>query len=133
VVRTLDGGASFATIDTKTTRASHELQFVDGMTGFAATMSRDLLKTTDGGDEWQTIPTPASFDDLHFATPFIGLAVAGNGSIYGTVDGGQSWTRQPAGWSNFGQTRAVWMASETDAVVVGSEAKIQYTRTAGGL
>ncbi|MEN0063319.1 MAG: YCF48-related protein [Myxococcota bacterium] len=134
LARTTDGGQSFAMVETDSSRAFHRVQFADALSGWAATKSQDVLRTTDGGLTWETTVVPGtSFDDIHFGSPLVGLAVDGNGPMYGTIDGGQTWTPQASQWSGFGIVRAVAMTSETDAVIVGTELKIAYTRSAGGL
>ena len=134
LVLTTDGGQTFTTIDSGSNRAFHEVHFVDETTGWAATESQDVLHTTDGGLTWTTTVVPGTaFDDLHFGSEMVGIGIAGTGAVHGTVDGGKTWTRQANQWSSWGHVRAVAMSSETDAVIVGTELKIAYTRNAGGL
>lgn len=134
VVLTENGGQSFVTVDSGTTRAFEAVHFVDELNGWAATRSQDVLRTTDGGHEWTAVVVPAtSFTHLAFGSATVGIALHGGGGVYGTTDGGDTWVRQASGWSSWAHPRAVAAISERDLVIVGTEAKALYSRDAGGL
>lgn len=134
VTRSTDGGATWVDVEIDTTRALLEVQFADDQHGWAVTGSHEYWRTTDGGATWVEHSLPgASITDVHFGDPAVGIAVSTSGQVYGSSDGGITWIRQPAGWSGWGHVRAVWMTSPGDGVIVGTEAKIQVTTTAGGL
>lgn len=82
------------------------MQFINGQTGFAVAsgIPSALLKTSNGGQSWDTLPSTfitdfESLADVHFMTEQVGYAAVGQ-YILKTVNGGQSWERQqisPAG------------------------------------
>jgi len=52
-----------------------------------------MLKTENGGESWENIPTELDFHRIDFVNEFVGWAI-GNGSIvYRTEDGGKTWRR----------------------------------------
>lgn len=63
------------------------------MTGYACTGGGGLLKTTDGGATWDTLPSFSSMClmDIHFINPEEGWVVGDGGLIAHTENGGQSW------------------------------------------
>ena len=136
VLYTTDGGQTWLEADAETTRPMWALHFVSTTHGWAVTNNTpDVHYTEDGGASW-TKATAAgfgNFSDVHFGSPDVGIAVGPTGGVYGTEDAGRTWAEHAPGWSGFGHVRSVWMTSETDGVIVGTEGKIQYTRSAGGM
>ncbi len=70
------------------------ITFLDADTGIASGRSGVILRTTDGGDTWERIPTDvdatlagAAFDRAGTT----GIAVGGSGTILRTQDSGQTW------------------------------------------
>jgi photosystem II stability/assembly factor-like uncharacterized protein len=101
---TTDGGAHWRSLPEpcQVIRAAH---FVNPDDGFAVAGGNQsyfgvsspplgggvLMRTTDGGQHWQLVPTPPDVQTVCFTDPQRGWMGAG-GSIYGTVDGGRTWT-----------------------------------------
>ncbi|NKB72020.1 MAG: T9SS type A sorting domain-containing protein [Candidatus Latescibacteria bacterium] len=92
------------------------VQWLDARQGWIAgtqwiedTPSTVLLRSSDGGLHWQTLPPlqNALFSEVRFATPQLGYAVGRLGTeaaVWRTEDGGGSWTRvfaqlAGAGWA----------------------------------
>jgi photosystem II stability/assembly factor-like uncharacterized protein len=82
--------------------------FPDGENGWAVGSSSAggqfigaVLKTTDGGENWDVIDFPfATLTDLtslHFVDTQTGWVVGENGKIFHTADGGNSWSQQVSG------------------------------------
>jgi photosystem II stability/assembly factor-like uncharacterized protein len=106
ISRTTNGGISWSTVYslppafTPSTLSLWDIQMVNGTTGFACGgYSIDaargvIVKTTDGGATWDTIPHDITdqniFLTLHFFDATHGL-VAGFG-LWSTSDGGLHWT-----------------------------------------
>ena len=76
------------------------VQFVDSSTGFVAGEFGMVLKTIDGGDNWEPVASlPGEFysQAAHFVDAERGWAVGLNGAILHTADGGGSWQSQASG------------------------------------
>jgi photosystem II stability/assembly factor-like uncharacterized protein len=132
VVRSDDGGETWITLDSGSIWAVESMHFVDETHGWACTHQRDILRTSDGGLTWDVITGPQNhIDDIQFGSADVGIAVGTTGSVLGSTDGGETWMLQHAGLTTWSHARAVWMTSPTDAVVVGTETDILYTRSAG--
>ena len=69
-----------------------DLFFVDGTTGFAATYSGLIMKSTDAGTSWkpQAKPTSNSLTAIHFVNSTLGFACGTNGTLVKTTDGGNT-------------------------------------------
>ncbi len=71
--------------------------FLNNDTGFAVGNSGTILRTADGGINWESIPSGStkSFNSIAFASPEIGVIVAAGGNMYRTTNGGQDWEHLP--------------------------------------
>ncbi len=79
------------------------LKFLNKDTGFIFRnfSLNSLLRTTDGGQTWTDVSSPAmpfGMFDMDFVTPLIGYATGGfmDSVIAKTTDGGQTWTHVPS-------------------------------------
>ena len=85
----------------------NDIIFLDSLTGFAIASTNvnqdtsSILRTTNGGDNWQIIFTQSSrrFSKIKFANNSTGFISGGSGSgtpyLYKTTDGGNSWSTVP--------------------------------------
>ena len=103
ILRTLDDGLTWDTTLLETVVRS--IQFIDNDTGFATSNQLLFYKTTDGGDNWETIvvsyPEPGIFSDnyftsVHFKNSQEGYMCGHTGmsndvSAFRTTDGGYTW------------------------------------------
>lgn len=114
IFRTSDGGATWQNVYSEQPPGQvvfvypgiSNMQFVNPQTGYAVASGTPsfLLKTSNGGQSWDTIPTPIindfkSLTDVHFISEQVGYLTTGQ-YILKTVNGGQSWQQQaitPAG------------------------------------
>jgi len=112
---------------------TEKIQFASATHGWGTTQNGIgiISYTTDGGETWELVEGLQSFNDIHFGSEADGIANSQGGSMWSSADGGLTWTQQVSGWSSDGQIKSVWMSSATDGVLVGTESKIQYTRSAG--
>ncbi|MGM0586899.1 MAG: YCF48-related protein [Bacteroidota bacterium] len=97
---TTDGGASWSTV----THPGHnyylnDIHFLDDQTGFivggnSAYDTADILKTTDGGNNWTLIDSPVDnqLTSVYFIDDQIGFIVGYYGTLLKTTDGGDTWT-----------------------------------------
>jgi len=73
---------------------------VDAVTGYAVGGGGLILKTTDGGATWDSLPGshPGWQMAVHFPVDAVtGFAVASGGRIIKTTDGGATWEKESAG------------------------------------
>ena len=73
-----------------------ELSFIDTNNGFAVGARGTILKTTDGGINWEIIPAGTENDlySVSFLSPNIRTVVGNFGAILRTTDAGSHWTIQ---------------------------------------
>lgn len=77
-------------------RRINKLFFLDNNHGYAVGGNGLFLKSTDGGESWessQIYPFSANLTAIHFTSPDIGY-INNNGGIYRTDDAGLNWTVQ---------------------------------------
>ncbi|MFC1561891.1 YCF48-related protein [candidate division KSB1 bacterium] len=86
--KTADGGQSWEMILGREIKALH---FFDTNTGIVLDRSGFVLKTTDGGEHWETYQVNGSGWEIHFTDELNGVVLGA--SIYATDDGGVSWER----------------------------------------
>jgi len=78
-----------------TSATLHGLHFLDANTGWVAGNGGVLLKTTNGGSNWQFMSVPTyDYRAVYFVTAQQGYLSTSNGRILKTTDGGQSWSEQ---------------------------------------
>ncbi len=84
----------------------YRVQFLDSLQGYAVGDGGLVLKTTDGGLNWNSVPLPSinPVRDLAFVTAELGWVVTGDennylssGSVWQTTNGGAAWIEQPLG------------------------------------
>jgi photosystem II stability/assembly factor-like uncharacterized protein len=129
VIRTRDGGISWAALPCSTTTQPLRIAFADTLRGRILYQGLNsfvsILHTTDGGLSWNATDYPylqRAFD-MMFKGPESGWIVGGNGLILHSVNAGESWTIQSTGtWENF---RCVYCVSP-DFVWIGSECGTVY-------
>lgn len=99
--------------------------FTNDRTGYAASSSALLLKTTDGGLSWAPLPLPAGIKPaggIAFLTPAHGF-VSGSISqteqvVLTTLDGGQTWQSV---WQGAVPIRAIQFLNEREGFIGGGQ------------
>jgi len=87
ILHTIDGGNNWNPQTSNSTDDLHSVQFTDDNTGWAS--GDVLLKTTNGGDDWDTLNTPG-LGAAYFLDNNIGWCASGY-DLMKTADGGLSW------------------------------------------
>ncbi len=94
-------GTEFELLDGGTRHWIQSLYFLDDNSGWAVggdlffgTNEGVILKTTDGGLNWDEQSTPLLLNDVDFANENEGWAVGKNGTIRHTINGGETWASQ---------------------------------------
>lgn len=100
LARSTNGGVTWNTINLSFN--CNQATFPTSNTAYIASLAGDILKTTDAGLTWNSIPNyPGGWTigDIFFLTQDIGFAVGNNGAsqdagILRTTNGGQTWSIQ---------------------------------------
>lgn len=130
VIRTTDGGATWQQDNTGMPWPVQLVMFHDTNVGWVSDL-RDVALTTDGGATYTLAARPpVGIRDIHFATAMIGMAAAGN-TILRTTDGGANWEITNPGIDSHHFSSGIFMNNITDAVAVGAETIMLYTRSSG--
>jgi len=100
--KTTDGGETWVWKSIFITGGiNYAIYFITNDIGFFGTFSNEIVKTTNGGDNWSFSLTGAcSFYDIDFPTDSIGYAVGWGGCIYKTTDQGSTWDILNSGIGN---------------------------------
>jgi len=95
IARTKDGGVSWGTLVSGTTRNLLGSDFPAPTTGWVVGASGTIMKTTDG-ISWtpQVSGVTSQLQGVDFVDASSGFAVGANGVIQATVNGGSTWTTQ---------------------------------------
>ncbi|MCX6156967.1 MAG: protein kinase [Ignavibacteriae bacterium] len=108
------------------------LFFVDSDNGWGSCNDGVFVKTTNGGESWQTIFTKYK-KSFHCKTFFIntttGWAVGNGGSIVKTTDGGINWNKQHSDAQN--NLRDILFVNENTGWIVGGMGTLLKTTNAG--
>jgi photosystem II stability/assembly factor-like uncharacterized protein len=107
------------------------VDFISDRVGFIAGYSGTLLRTIDGGNNWEAIYVGVTelIRRISFVDESTGWAIGHRGSILHTVDGGQSWEiqKQLAGV----YLRDIDFIDKYNGWVVGHDANIWNTKDGG--
>ncbi len=93
IVRTIDGGNSWAADFSLTNEDLNDLHFLDTQIGFLVG-NNTLFKTIDSGLTWTAVNTPGGqgFVSGFFTSLTHGTLITSLGQIYTTTDGGANWS-----------------------------------------
>jgi len=100
------GGTSWTEQYSSNGRRILDLSFANNLTGWAVGQQNLLLKTSNGGESWEsqfetiTLPSNALYD-VHFANPDTGIALGYWGILLKTTDGGKNWINKSVDSSNW--------------------------------
>ena len=100
ILRTINGGSNWTSIDGGTSKLLWGIYFVDVNTGWGVGADGTIINTVDGGESWsdQTISGLSNhLRDVFFIDTNTGWVVGNNDKIYKTIDGGSNWTSQATG------------------------------------
>ena len=117
--RTTDGAATWSEVQgarASVLRTVLTIYFVDAMTGWAG--GGVIMKTTDGGETWQTQVTAATVREFQFLDGRCGFAVGGK-TILQTKDGGDTWKNLTPDDERITDLRGVYFVDANNGWVVG--------------
>jgi len=112
--------------------ALNGIAFADGQTAVIVGTDGAILRSTDAGRSWNTVPSPTRthLRAVAFASPTEGLAVGFWGEAIRTNDGGVTWVRERTG------TRVHLMgvtARPGGGFLVSGARETVFTVTSGGV
>lgn len=130
ILKTSDGGESWFTTYTDTGRSFSKVQFVNSLTGYAATLfgngTAKLLKTTDGGNNWVRMNNPNMFtyytDISVLSSDEIWIIFDGpfNGCVYRSTNSCLSWELKYPGQINNNPNRIYMVNSRIGFISDGN-------------
>lgn len=141
ILRTTDGGASWARQRLPWKNLFYAICFADSVTATAVGDSGMIIHTTDGGLRWVAQNGIWSSEDsirpitivrllgVSFGSLNRGIAVGDSGMILGTSDGGTTWAIQASGTTR--RLNSVWMLDSNNVIAVGDSATILRTSNGG--
>jgi photosystem II stability/assembly factor-like uncharacterized protein len=135
VLRTSDGGASWADIPTPPTAGLLKaVYFLDSQLGWAAGTDGTVLKTTNGGLTWSgdnILLDSDALEDISFSDASHGWVVGRNGKALRSTDGGQTWVWQFPDPPNNAALIAVAAISANEAWIAGGSNYVGHTTDGG--
>ncbi len=108
VLKTTDGGATWARIATEPSQVGSEAGWNNAVAIYGSTDiwfgtdSARVYRSTDGGATWSSSTVPfMNSVSVNFSSPLYGLAGSDSGAVARTTDGGVTWTPVSLGGSGF--------------------------------
>ncbi|HEY5825725.1 MAG TPA: IPT/TIG domain-containing protein [Cyclobacteriaceae bacterium] len=103
IIETTDGGLTWKVVYQGITNPNDpigftQLQFTSPLIAYAGSFQGRIIKTIDGGKNWNVLATNMSDDikGIHFVDDNNGRVISGS-TIYITSNGGQTWISKPIG------------------------------------
>ncbi|MEX2345749.1 MAG: YCF48-related protein [Balneolaceae bacterium] len=80
----------------------YDIYFRDEENGWAAGDTSTVLRTSDGGDNWESVNTGSTnnYRGIYFTSPETGFIISTDGSLLQTDDGGANWQVRSIGAEN---------------------------------
>ncbi len=133
IVKSSDGGSSWTEQRIGDTTL-YGVEFINTNTGIAVGGSYNkakILKTTNGGANWNDISSPVSeqLNSITFINNTTGFIVGADGTILKTTDAGDNWS--DISISTYEDLKDVSFANENFGVAVGVSAEIHFTTDGG--
>jgi len=126
VIKTTDGGTTWAPQTVANLNALYSVYFKDNMNGYAVGAAGTAIRTTNGGDTWTDMTVTGTDNLTRVQFPengqigYIGLHPrAGRGKVLKTTDGGASWEEKTVG-GLLNTSRSCGMATDNIGIVVGN-------------
>lgn len=131
VLRTTDGGITWANQSSGTPLKLNAVHFADTNTGTAVGNSGTIIRTTDGGSTWisQASGVSITLRGVFFIDANTGFVVGSSSTILRTTDGGATWISQtsPVTAALF----AVYFIDSDNGIIVGQNGTILRTTDGG--
>lgn len=133
IVRTTNGGNTYDTTQLSTSTGTiYDFHFINAQTGYlSATSTFKVMKTTNAGVNWTTVPNLGSFTfySVYASDTNNIITTSSSGNVYITTNAGVNWTT-----SNVGTTATLmdskWSNMST-GYVTGTSGCFRYTTNGG--
>jgi hypothetical protein len=127
IVRTTDGGPTFARIPAPPTTAVSNLRFADSSNGYA--FGQQLWSTHDGGRSWGQVQLGGAVSELDIAQGYVYAIVLGHrqATLMRSPVGGDDWTRLAG--AGQGNLSGLWVEGAT--VILQSGARLLISTDSG--
>jgi gliding motility-associated-like protein len=123
--------AQWYPVTVPTTQGLEAIAFTDTLHGYIPLWDGTMLQSSDGGTNWQVVPTGASsLIDVWFPTTSTGYSAGGNGSIVKTTNAGVTWSVVNSPTTNV--LRGVFFLNPDTGFICGQGERI-YRTTNGGI
>lgn len=132
IIKTVNGGANWVTLNTGVTDQLWGLQFVNSFTGYSAGSTGRIIKTTDAGATWftQASGVQNAFSCVHFRNENTGY-ISGSVIVLKTTNAGNTWVNLNAPGTSFENFREITFTDDNTGYYVSDLGKIQKTTNAG--
>jgi subtilisin-like proprotein convertase family protein len=133
MIRTQNGGLSWTQQVNPTSNPLYDVFFINQNKGWAVGLDSTILRTTDGGQNWERVITNASegyrFASVFFIDEMKGWVVGIYGSILLTEDGGLTWQEINSGTSK--TLNSVYFIDSKNGWIAGADGTILRTLDGG--
>jgi len=132
IVATSNGGQNCIEQNNPTILGLTSIDFKDSLTGITVGNFASLLKTTNGGSNWQNntqFVTGERLFGIYFINENQGWIAGDNGTILITTNGGQNWEQQNSGVTS--RLGSIVFINALGGWVVGDDGKILKTTNGG--
>ncbi|MBL8015800.1 MAG: T9SS type A sorting domain-containing protein [Ignavibacteria bacterium] len=133
IIRTVNGGANWVTVNFESTLQLWGLFFTGQQTGYASGSTGRIMKTTNAGLNWSNLssPTSTSLNSIYFINENTGF-ISGYAIALKTTDAGSTWVNMNApsisGFENF---REIFFFNENLGLYVSDAGRIGKTTNSG--
>jgi len=143
ILKSTDGGKNWRQVENKNTLPLYGISFLNEQVGFAVGGQSNcggtgckvpgylMLRTSDGGETWDSIPLPYKQADLRtikFYSPAFGITIGPGANLF-TRDGGQTWTSFTS--EEMKICNHLFLLSENVAYLSGSKGQLFKTSNGG--
>ncbi|PSK94354.1 putative secreted protein (Por secretion system target) [Taibaiella chishuiensis] len=130
IKKTTDGGLTWTTVTPAAgmgTSTVYDMAFFAADTGIAVATNNQAFRTTDNGNTWTAVATPATVYSVAVAGANTAIAVA-NGNIIRSTDRGLTWASVSGAATGM---QGVHFYDDTHGMITGSAGAVLYTSDAG--
>ena len=125
-----DGGINWTDVESYYwTIIYNAIEFRDSLTWWVVSDNGYILKTTDGGVNWEIHLSSNSIKDIKFIDQNNGWVVGSTGTIFTTTNGGTDWNSQATGTYNY--LNSLYFINQHKGWVVGEGGTILHTSNGG--
>ena len=129
ILKTTDGGLMWELKTTNTTSGFIKVEVVNSSIAYAIS-SGLTIKSTDGGENWFTIPHPTNSQrDIFFLDELTGFIIGNNGAFFETTDGGETWLNQNSGTTS--NISCVYFLNKEVGIIGAHFSIVLYTNNGG--